>query len=74
MFKILTNSNIRDISYISLRVISYSYYPYILMVTLTIIVMTIINLIYHEHESNDFFSTIIIYLQLMTLDDLKATL
>lgn len=62
MLKILTNSSIRDISYIAIRVLSSSLSPYILMLILTLIIMGIIKSLYDSFDSVDLLDTILIYL------------
>ena len=62
MIKILTNSNIKDISYIALKVLSSSLSPYLLMLVLTIITMGIVKSSYHQYDSEDLLDTLLIYL------------
>lgn len=62
MLKILTNDSIRDISYICLRVLSTSLPPYLLMIILTLINMSIIKSLYHSFDEVNLLDTILVYL------------
>ncbi|KAM3138494.1 hypothetical protein pb186bvf_009408 [Paramecium bursaria] len=67
--KIFTNQNIRDISYIALQIFQQSLSPYICMLALTFLVMTLFKLQDESEFDEDLANTLLYYLQVFTLDD-----